>query len=207
MTVTEQILLLGGGGHAIDVANAIHQAFGEGAIAGYLDDRVSDRMTAWGIPHLGDLTAADVTDRHIVLAIGFPATRQSVFSQIAGQVFESVSVVHPDVSIGRNVEIGRGATVLAGARVSPNVHLGSHTLVHQNAVLGHDTNVRDHACVMPGANVSGDCVIGTGALIGTGSTVIQGIEVGDQAIVGAGAVVTRDVAAGKMVVGSPARAN
>lgn len=204
--VTEnRIVLLGGGGHALDVTNAIERSFGPDSIAGYLDDRVSERMQAWSVPHLGGLGSADLSGRRIVLAIGFPASRQAVVARFAGQDFESVTVIDPDSTSGRNAVFGAGTVVLAGARISPNVCTGAHSFVGQNSVIGHDTLIGEHACVMPGANVSGDCVLGVGALIGTGSAVIQGLEIGDQAIVGAGAVVTRNVAAGETVIGSPAR--
>jgi acetyltransferase-like isoleucine patch superfamily enzyme len=41
--------------------------------------------------------------------------------------------------------------------------------------------------------------------IGTGATIMPGVEVGEGATVGASSVVTRNVAAGTLVVGSPAR--
>jgi len=41
--------------------------------------------------------------------------------------------------------------------------------------------------------------------IGGGTIILPGVTLGDDAIIGAGSVVTRDVAAGVIVVGSPAR--
>jgi UDP-2-acetamido-3-amino-2,3-dideoxy-glucuronate N-acetyltransferase len=41
--------------------------------------------------------------------------------------------------------------------------------------------------------------------IGSGAVVLGGLTLGAGALIGAGAVVTRDVAAGAIVVGSPAR--
>lgn len=198
-------VLLGGGGHALDVANAIQRTFGPESIAGYLDDTPSDRMGRWSIPHLGELASADITGLSVVLAIGFPSARLAVIDRFDGQEFESATVVDPDSSMGRDAVVGAGSVVLAGARLSPNSVLGEHTLVHQNVTVGHDTRLDDHACLMPGSNVGGDCAIGFGVLIGAGATVIQSVTVGERAVVGAGAVVVQDVAAGETVVGSPAR--
>ena len=48
-------------------------------------------------------------------------------------------------------------------------------------------------------------IIRKGASIGANATILPGIEIGEGAMIGAGAVVTQSVAAGRTVVGNPAR--
>jgi maltose O-acetyltransferase len=47
--------------------------------------------------------------------------------------------------------------------------------------------------------------IGANVWIGGGAIILPGVTIGEDAIVGAGSIVTRDVAAGRTVVGNPAR--
>jgi bifunctional UDP-N-acetylglucosamine pyrophosphorylase/glucosamine-1-phosphate N-acetyltransferase len=48
--------------------------------------------------------------------------------------------------------------------------------------------------------------LGDGAFTGVNTTLIAPVEVGEDAYTGAGAVINKDVPAGKLAVGSPARA-
>lgn len=202
---SERILLVGGGGHAADVVNVLDRAGRLEQLAGYVDDVESRRLAAWEIPRCGSMAIHTESRAHVLLGVGFPATRIAMLQSHFPDRPAAEAVVDPDATVSRWCSIGDGSVLLAGVRVSPHVAIGEHVLVHHNVAIGHDAVLGDHAAVMPGANVSGDTRIGRGALIGTGAVVLQGITVGEGAVVGAGAVVTKAVAAGHTVFGNPAR--
>ena len=124
--------------------------------------------------------------------------------------------------VAEDVEIGPYSHLRPGCRIGPRCRignfaelkksqLGAGTQQHHfsylgDAEVGEDVNVGAGAVT---ANFDGvnkhTTVIGAGAFIGVDTTLRAPITIGPGARTGAGAVVTRDVAAGKTVVGMPAR--
>lgn len=187
----------GVGREALDVALAASVV-----VAGFLDDAPAPSpvrgLAVRPIDDLGDGSA-------YLVAIGAPTARLAVAQRLDDKGGRPTSLVHPTAVVGPETIVGPGVLVMALAHVSSSVRLGPHSQVHYGATVGHDTVLDEGATVLPGANVAGAVHLGRGATVGSGAVVLQGRTVGEGAIVGAGAVVTRDVAAGEVVVGSPAR--
>ncbi len=203
---SRRLVLVGGGGHASDVLDAV-LADGRWTVVGIVDDQEIDRsrFADRAVGRVGRVDDLPSLGAHYVLAMGWPVTRDAMVRRISKRCLPG-TVVHPGADIGSSTSVGEGSVVLAGARLSPGVQLGRHVLVSYLSSVGHDTVVGDFTSIMPGAHVAGDCVVGEGVLIGAGAIVLQGRTVGSGASVGAGAVVTRDVEAAATVVGVPARA-
>ena len=204
------VVLVGGGGHASDVLQAIEAANAVAPlwrVVGILADAEVDmrRFAGRGVEHIGAVADVATVDACYVLAIGWPWTRRKVAAEIGDRGRPAPPIVHPGAEVGAGVALGDGTVVLFGAHLSPMVRLGGHGLVSYGATVGHDTVFGDFASVMPGANVSGDVVAGNDVLIGTGATVREGVRLGDRVRVGASAAVVGDVGDGLTVVGVPAR--
>jgi bifunctional UDP-N-acetylglucosamine pyrophosphorylase / glucosamine-1-phosphate N-acetyltransferase len=124
--------------------------------------------------------------------------------------------------VAEDVEIGPYSHLRPGCRIGPRCRIGNFAELKKSQVgagtqqhhfsylgdaeLGEDVNVGAGAVT---ANYDGvdkhTTVIGAGAFIGVDTTLRAPVTIGPGARTGAGAVVTRDVAAGKTVVGMPAR--
>jgi sugar O-acyltransferase (sialic acid O-acetyltransferase NeuD family) len=171
-------------------------------VTGFLDDRARG-STVRGLPVRApeDLPASA---RYLV-GIADPAVRQRLAALLDAVGGEPAVLVHPRALIAPETELAPGCLVMGGAYVSSSVRLGRHSQVHYNATVGHDAVLGERVTVYPGGNVSGSVHLADGATVGSNAVVLQGRTVGPGAFVGAAAVVTRDVAAGAVVVGSPAR--
>jgi len=204
------LVLVGGGGHASDVLQAIeavNRVRPTYHVLGILDDHDVDSrpFAGRGVHHIGPLDDVDAVDAAYVLCLGWPWTRAAVAARIGDRARPAPAIVHPAADVGVGVDLGPGSVVLGHAHLSPFVRLGAHSLVSYLASVGHDSVFGDHASVMPNAAVSGDVTAGQRVLVGTGAAVREGIRLGDDVRVGAGAAVVRDVSAGITVVGVPAR--
>jgi sugar O-acyltransferase (sialic acid O-acetyltransferase NeuD family) len=140
-----------------------------------------------------------------VIGIADPAARRRVAARLDSRGLVARTVVHPRAIIGPETVVAPGCIVLGQAHVSSSIRIGAHCNVQYNATVGHDSVLDDYVSIFPGANVSGSVLLRTGVTVGSNAVVLQGLVIGADAFIGAGAVVTRSVAAGDVVVGSPAR--
>jgi bifunctional UDP-N-acetylglucosamine pyrophosphorylase/glucosamine-1-phosphate N-acetyltransferase len=126
------------------------------------------------------------------------------------------SVVAEDAEIGPYSHLRPGAVIGAHCRIGNYAEIkkskfGAGTQQHHfsyigDAELGENVNVGAGAVT---ANFDGEkknrTVVGDGVSLGVDTMMIAPVSIGPNARTGAGAVVNRDVAAGKTVVGMPAR--
>jgi len=131
--------------------------------------------------------------------------------------------------------VGRGAEVGAGASVGPYSFLRPGTVLDGGAKVGAYCEVKDsrvgEGSKVPHLSYIGDAEVGAGVNVGAGTitanydgvnknrttlgdgvftgvntALIAPVEVGEDAYTGAGSVINKNIPAGKLAVGSPARA-
>ncbi len=103
------------------------------------------------------------------------------------------------VSIGEQVQVGRGSHPVRWASTSP-VFYQRYEAVLNFSVPEAANYKTDAPYIAPRITA-----IGNDVYIGHGAFLVQGVTVGDGAVIGAGAVVTKDVPAFSIVAGTPAR--
>jgi sugar O-acyltransferase (sialic acid O-acetyltransferase NeuD family) len=212
--VSDPLFIIGAGGFGREVFSILMALRGTGSeyeVAGFIDDGPSTENVNL-VQALGSRMAGSVDDLlrrtepfSAVLAVGSPRDRETVDGRLAHSPVSYPVLVHPDTTIGCNVQLGAGVVVAAGSRLSTNITVGRHVQLDQNTAVGHDCTLGDFSRLNPEACVSGTVTIGRRVLIGANAVVLQQLSVGDDAIVGAGAVVTHPVAPASTVKGIPAR--
>lgn len=204
------VIVVGASGHAKVVIDILERAEVHRIVG--LTNREGAGAPLWDYPVLGKTAelpaiAARAGASGYVLGVGNNGVRRAVSQRMRAEA-PSVTLyaaVHPSASIGRDVEIGAGTVIMAGAMVNPSCRIGVGCVINTGASLDHDSVMEDFASLAPGAVVGGTCRIGTEAWVGIGATVVQQICIGARAIVGAGSTVLRDVEPDVIVVGTPAR--
>lgn len=204
---TERILVVGAGGHAAVVLDALLASGVEPADIALADDDPA----LWGREVLGFVVVdpasqGAVSARWVHAAMGDAGAREACLARLAVGDRHPRSVVHPGASVSRFARLEPGCFVAARAVVAPRVSLARGVIVNHGAIVDHDCAVGAFAHIAPNATLGGAARVGAHALVGAGANLLPGVAVGDGALVGAGAVVNRDVPAGGRVAGVPARA-
>jgi len=206
----DEIILLGGGGHAkvlIDLINTSMQF----EISGILDTQLEIGTKVLNVSVLGDddllsgLYSKGI--KNVCIAIGSVkdnARRRILFDKVKQMGFLVPYLLHPQTIISKNVHFSEGVQIMAGVNVQTDSLFKKNTIINTGAIIEHDCSIGSHAHICSGAVISGGCTVGDGAFIGAGATVMQGINIGQYVTVAAGAVVVKDVPDGSMVKGVPA---
>ena len=206
----EEILIVGGGGHA-KVVISILQKLGRYRIVGYTD--LVNKGSVSSVPFLGsdgELTLFIAGRKRFpaVLAVGqvgLGRMRRELFARLESLELCFPSIISPDAIVNNEVVFGEGAVVMAGAVINTGASIGQGAIVNTNCTIEHDSALADWVHVGPGATICGGVKIGQFSMIGAGATVIEGMEIAADCIVGAGATVVRDITEPGVYVGCPAR--
>lgn len=169
---------------------------------------------------------------YVILGMPFKGMPEGTRTIIGdGAVIRSHTVIYAGNTIGAGFQTGHGVLVRECNVIGCRVSIGSHSVVehhvtledgvriHTQAFIPEFSHLETEAWVGPNVvftnalyplspNVKNDLHgprIGRRAKIGANSTLLPGVVVGAEALIGAGSVVVRSVAAGKVVVGNPAR--
>jgi UDP-perosamine 4-acetyltransferase len=207
--MTKPVVILGGGGHARVVIDALRRA--GHTIAGVIDPKpeVAKTLPA-GVNWLGkNLSQTKASEAQVAIGVGSleanannPRIRLFYEAKAAG--FEILSVRHPSAIVAGDVALGEGSQVMAGVILQPGIRIGVNCIVNTSASLDHDCRIGDHVHIAPRVVLSGGVSVGNGSHLGTGAIIIQSIRIGEWAMIAAGAIVTVDVPPGTRVAsGAP----
>lgn len=210
----KKIAIFGAGGFAREVLQIIHDINSADPrkiqyepVGFIVDSTFLGDSLVHGLPILGTIDWLKTnTDVGVVIAIGSPGVRKKIASQIENETSNCIfPIIHPKAWIGRNVDIGHGSIICAGALITTDIKIGKHVHINIGCTIGHDAVLRDFVTLNPSVNVSGNVEIGEGVEIGTRSVLIPNANVEEWSVIGAGTVVTKPLPSNITAVGAPAK--
>lgn len=204
----EDILLIGGGGHAKSVADSIRQA-GQYRIAGYIDRPELKGKEIDGIVVIGtddDLeTFYNEGIRNAFPAIGYMGKgniREKLYKKIKQIGYQIPAIVDSSAILAHHVKIEEGVYIGKRAVVNAGAIIGKLCIINTAAVVEHDNEIGDFSHVAVGSVLCGHVKIGKRCLVGAGATVKQETTVGDDVIIGIGTTVRHDIETGQTYYGT-----
>ena len=198
-------LLIGGGGHA----RSVIEAMGPDRFAGYV--ALTPAPVPLSLPYLGsDVQAVDEfspDDYDVHIAIGFDAhgtlrLRSKMIEAYAG--FKAPALIAPSALVTPMSTVGGGTAVMSRAVVNRS-NVGCHCVINTGAIVEHDCHIADNVFIGPGAILCGEVTVGRNVFIGAGAVLHQGLHIPDSTVLGMGAVVISSPAVSGTYVGNPAR--
>ncbi len=204
------LVLVGGGGHAMVVAEAA--LLSRYPVAGFLDDDPAAPLSAILIDlphpfptpaHLGGLVEFErLVDRHWIIAVGDLRTRRSILRQLASRAgvlgLSDHPAATPQSSPGAataaepNADSRRAA---AGATSPANASLAHPRLVSTSRMpepSPTSTTAGARSVVHPAAFISPSALVGPGVYVGPRALIHARARIGAHAIINSGAIVEHD---------------
>ncbi len=207
--MSRPVLVIGGGGHAKVVINALRRAGRQ--IVGVIDkDEALWNTSVAGAPVLGgNDRVADESPKEtdLVVGVGFlgkTKNRSIIFERFKSDGYQFPPVIDPSAVYASDVKIAEGAQIMAGCVIQPGACVGRNSIVNTRASIDHDCAIGAHVHIAPGATLCGNVRVGDNTLVGAGATILQSVSIGSKCIVAAGAVVIADVPDNACVLGVPA---
>lgn len=157
------------------------------------------------------LYMAENQELYFVVTIGNDKTgkharaRRAISEFLIKHGLKPISVIHPTAFIDKNVKLGIGVQILAGAKVMVNATIGDWCIINTNASVDHDCILGEGVEVAPHGALNGEIRVGENSFIGSNAVILPKTKIGSCSVVGAGSVVVKDVVDGIVVVGNPAR--
>lgn len=200
-----KVVLLGYSGHGFVVAEALLQQGFE--LIGYADSCKREN-NPYSIPFLGDEKNVDFewsSEVLYALGVGNNEIREGLAERVRSNGGRLVSIIHPEASISRDLQLGNGSFIARNATVNPLVEVGSNVILNTSCVIDHECIIEDNVHIAPGAVLAGNVKVGKSAFIGANCVVKEGVIIGERSIIGAGSVIIANVDAATIVVGNPGK--
>lgn len=198
-----KVLLIGGGGHA----RSLIEAVGSDIFEGY----VANEPSQLPIPYLGnDATAAEAynpNSHSIHLAVGINngcslTLRRKIlelFSQFGGK-----TIIAPSAIVTPSSTLGQGCCIMHRAVINRS-SLGEHCVVNTGAIIEHDCTIGNNVFIAPGAILCGEVSVGNDVFIGAGAVVRNCASIASSVSIAMGAVVTSSISEPGIYAGNPAK--
>ena len=140
----KQVFLYGSSGHAKVIIDIIEGA-GLFRIVGLIDDDPAlAGVSLMGYPILGPgsrLSELVSFDMDVIVSIGHNATRRAIAERLTAVGYRLATAVHVRATVSRDVEIGPGSVVMAGAIINAGSRLGPLTILNTGAQIDHDCHI------------------------------------------------------------------
>lgn len=195
--MSEQLLLVGGGGHCRAVIDVLEQA--HISIAGIVHGQECAMEAMLGYPALGrdaELTALRTQFSHALVTVGqikSPRIRQKLFASLRALHFDLPTIISPQAHVSPHAQLGQGTVIMHKAIVNACTQIGQNCIINTGAIIEHDAVIADHCHIAVGAIICGGAHIAEGTFVGAGSVVRENVRIAENCVIGCGSCITQDI--------------
>lgn len=204
------ILILGGHGNGLFIANMINQAFQKGQTDMYCKGFVNDdleRVNEYSVEGTFSQIETFIKKGYYfvnAISIDNRPGRIDFFRNLKIPANKFVTFIHPTAFISRDVSLGFGVIVGPHVTINSSTTIGQGVRIMPGSSIGTRCNIQDFAFISVNSCIDDFCEIGAGTHIGIGALITKGTKIGDSALIGMGAFVQDSVPINEIWVGYPA---
>lgn len=195
--MTEQLILIGGGGHCKACIDVIEQE-GRYAIAGIIDSPSKVGQVVQDYKVLGSDNA--IKDLHkaghsFLITLGqikSPARRIELFIVLEQLGANLPAIISPRAYIARSATIGKGTIVLHDALVNSNAFVGDNCIINTKSVVEHDSRIENHCHISTGTIINGGTVVGAESFVGSNAVTQEYAVISEKSFIQAASLVKRE---------------
>lgn len=202
MSAVREILLVGGGGYATELAEYLiedEKKRGGAKLIGFVDDYTLEPELK-RTPFLGKLS--DVTHRAdlgVVVTSGMPRFRAESIAKVKSLGFNLINYIHHSAIVSSDAIIGEGSIICPFSIVNSGANVGIGVSVNVHCSVGHGASVGDFSVLSPYSALNGWAKVGSRCFLGTRATVFPKVVIGDSCTIDSHSYVKADVT-DKMIV-------
>jgi sugar O-acyltransferase (sialic acid O-acetyltransferase NeuD family) len=199
------MILLGAGGHAIEVYNEILKSKMDISSLYFFDNTEIKNKILLGQTILHDIPN-NLKSLPFTPATGNPSTRKKLYTLFKENGFNAINIISSTADISSlEVKLEDGINVMHRVFIGPQVKIGKGSLINAGSYVHHQSSIGNFCEICPGVHISGNCEIEDEVFIGTGAVILPGITVGKGSVIAAGAVVVKNIPPYQQVKGIPAK--
>lgn len=198
----KKLVIIGASGHGKVVADIASQ-IGYKKIV-FLDDNPNLKTCGSYVVSGTSEDLEKFNNYDFIVAIGNAHIRKEIQERLESFKKNIPTLIHPHAIIAKDVEIGKGTVVMAGAVINTCTTIGKGCIINTCASVDHDCHISDYAHISVGAHLAGTVSIGTRTWIGIGAVVSNNLNVTVDCMIGAGAVVVKNIDESGTYKGVPA---
>lgn len=191
----ENIVIIGGGGHAISLMDSI-VGKKEYNIIGYTDFSPSNNYHKYLGTDKVLMSLFQQGTKYAAVGVGYlrqTNIRDKIYGMLKQIGYILPTIIDKSAVIAQDTIIGEGTFIGKGVVVNADTKIGCMCIINTHATVEHGNMIGDFVHVSVGASLCGNVTVEDHCLIGANSTIIQGIRIGCNTIIGAGSVVLTNV--------------
>jgi len=198
----KNIIVIGGGGHAISCADVILSKK-EFKIFGFVDN--IKKTTHKDFKIIGtdkDLNLIRKKIKYAFIGIGQIKTskkRELIFNKLIKLNFSLPIISSKHSYISKNVKIGVGTILMHNVVVNFNSIIESNCIINTGSIIEHDCFIGKNSHIAPGAIINGGVYINSGTFIGSGTVIKQGVTIGKNCIISAGKYINKNISDNEII--------
>lgn len=186
----ENIVLIGGGGHAKSVIDVLEMQ-GKFNIIGIIDSQNVGKMV---LNHkiIGtddDLKSIFKECQNAIISVGqikSAETRIRLFELVKGIGFSLPTIISPLAYVSKHASLGEGTIIMHQALINAGAKVGKNCIINSKALIEHDAIIGDHCHISTASVINGGVSVGEKTFFGSNSMAREYIEISQNSVIGGG---------------------